>query len=190
MDKDPYSVYMTMCELGMRFPNADEDPKITDWYTFKTRKDIPIEIGQCGKRGWPDCPEDLPYGDQDCKMIRDATLHMTTEESNAWFCGNFGGHTVFQREAPRVWAQQIPLKQWKNSEARCKDWNKKNAVKTLEALSNRTLTAAELGSEVSATNATNSLGFQAPESCRDNSTTAEGGNWDTEDFLFSESNTT
>src|SRR5450756_1076595 len=109
---------MSMCELGLRWPNkANDDTHFWDWYTVKASKDTADEYQNCGKRGFPDCPEDFKHrawGDRDCEMIKKATLHMDELEANAAFCTSAMGHTIFKREAPHIWVKLYPADKWKN----------------------------------------------------------------------------
>ena len=135
-----------MCELGIRWPNKNEDAKWWSRYTIKTSKDKPDMLKNCGKRGFPSCPEEeFPYGDQDCGMIKAATVHMKEDEANAFFCTNAIGHSVFDREAPHIWVELDPIKKWYNNEYHCGKWLEKNGVKALQAVSNRTIIEAEAG---------------------------------------------
>lgn len=140
---------MSMCELGLRWPHKDfDDNHFWNRYTVKTSKDTVDKYRNCGKRGWPDCPEgfkDRDWGDQDCAMIKTATLHMDELEANAAFCTNAMGHTIFERDAPHVWAGLYPLSKWQNNEYRCGEWLGNHGVRAMEAVSKRTLDAAEMG---------------------------------------------
>ncbi|KAE9379765.1 hypothetical protein N431DRAFT_398235 [Stipitochalara longipes BDJ] len=148
-NRTPYTVYMSMCELGIRWPNKDHDD-IHFWnrYTLKASKDEPEEWRNCGKKGWPSCPEDhenRDWGDQDCALVKYSTLYMDELEANIAFCANSIGHTIFSREAPHIWTGLVPLTAWKNNEHQCEKWLEKNGMQALETISRRTLEAAEMG---------------------------------------------
>jgi hypothetical protein len=140
---------MSMCELGLRWPHKRyDDTHFWNWYTVKSTKDMSDQNRNCGKRGFPDCPEnfkDRAWGDQDCEMVKNATLYMDELEANTAFCANVMRHTVFMREAPHVWAQLNPLSKWESNGHRCGEWLHGHGVEAMEAASKRTLDAAEMG---------------------------------------------
>jgi hypothetical protein len=128
---------MTMCELGMRWPNADELEQILF---------IKDYVSKCGIEGYPDCPE-VPWGDRDCGLVRTATSHMTSDEANLWFCTNAGGHTIFERQREWVWIPEVQFEtadpnggwyqyggKWHYSKYHCWKWLNRGEGQTSRAL--------------------------------------------------------
>jgi hypothetical protein len=135
---------MSMCAIGIRFPNAAKDDRYSFRYTIKTDKDHLDALHNCGKTGYPACPEqEQPWGDQDCGLVAKATELMTADEANESFCTNAIGHTVFERDAPHVWTELQPLTKWENNKYNCDWWLLDRGRKVLETVSYHTLDDAE-----------------------------------------------
>jgi hypothetical protein len=135
-----------MCAIGIRFPNAVKDDKDSFRYTIKTDKDHLDALHNCGKTGYPACPEpEQPWGDQDCDLVAKSTELMTEDEANESFCTNAIGHTVFERDAPHVWTELNPVMKWENNKYNCDWWLLDRGRKVLETVSHRTLDDAEKG---------------------------------------------
>jgi hypothetical protein len=149
LKRSPYTAYMSMCEIGIRWPNKDhDDTNFWNRYTIKTSQDTQDKFRHCGDEGRISCPEDFEkrdWGDQDCHLVKEKTLYMDELEANLAFCGNSLGHSVFSREAPHIWTGMYPLKKWENNEHRCTEWLEENGIKAFETISRRSLDAAEKG---------------------------------------------
>lgn len=140
----PYTAYMTMCAMGIRWPNDVEydtfyvptGNKAWTWWRLKTDKDAPPN---CNTPGYPDCPEDQEFGDRDCGLVKAGTTHMTADEATLWFCTNGGNSTIFQRQTYKIYASLELRPTFYHQEYWCDQWLNINGIKLLEAMSNRTI---------------------------------------------------
>ncbi|RKF77106.1 hypothetical protein GcM1_222054 [Golovinomyces cichoracearum] len=108
---NPFLRYTTMCNQHIRFAEHE------DWKKYDAMNLLNHARVHKGR-------------DRDCDLVLAASVNMTSDEGNRWFCqkhleyGMDYGHTVFSRESWKVEISRIPRDWVENHKHDCRKWLK------------------------------------------------------------------